>query len=295
MFFPKVFTPAVIAVAVSVAFLTGCGGDSSASNTGKVSMQITDAPVDGAVAVYVQFSGVVFVAENEDKKEVIFDEPKRINLLDFQNGEVYSFLNEVELPAGRYNQIRLLVDTDENNDTIIELADGTYELTIPSGDQTGLKLVSGFTVNTDETVSFTLDFDLRKSITVTGNGEYKLRPTIRIVDTTEAAFISGTIASGLCAADDQLAVYVYEGDVSQPEDLGAEAEPLATASVATDLTYTASFLAPGEYTLALTCDADLDDPEVDDEEFGAGTGFVFVSEPITVVAEQTATLNMNPS
>ena len=294
MLFSKIFKYSAIAVATSSAFLTGCGGDSNDSNTGKVSMQITDAPVDGAVAVYVQFSGVVFIAEDEDSTDIIFDEPKRINLLDFQNGEAYSFVDEVELAAGRYNQIRLLVDTDENNDTVIELADGTYELTIPSGDQTGLKLVNGFTVNTDETVSFTLDFDLRKSITVTGNGEYKLRPTIRIVDTTEAAFISGAIASGLCASDDQLAVYVYDGEVAQPEDLGAEAEPLATASVATDLTYKASFLAPGEYTLALTCDADLDDPEVDDEEFGSGTGFVFVSEPVTVVAEQTATLNMNP-
>lgn len=173
--------PSLLAVATSALILTGCGGDSSSNDdgeTGKVSMSVTDAPVNSALGVYVQFSGVVLIKDDETQEELTFDEPKQINLLDYQAGNSVELFTDFEVEAGEYSQIRLMVDTEGNNDTYISFADGSFELEIPSGEQTGLKLVSGFTVTADESVSFMLDFDLRKAITVTGNGEYKLRPTI---------------------------------------------------------------------------------------------------------------------
>lgn len=48
----------------------------------------------------------------------------------------------------------------------MEMRDGTQvELNIPNGAETGFKLVSGFTVPVGGGVDFTLDSDLRKSIT----------------------------------------------------------------------------------------------------------------------------------
>ncbi|HBS41506.1 MAG TPA: hypothetical protein DEA26_02410, partial [Oceanospirillales bacterium] len=69
------------------------------------------------------------------------------------------------------------------------------------------------------------------------------------------------------------------------------AEPLATGSVATDLTYEISYLTPGSYTVALTCQADLDDPENDDIEFGSGQGFADVSGPLTVTDDADTEYN----
>ncbi|MEK9712893.1 MAG: DUF4382 domain-containing protein [Thalassolituus sp.] len=293
MLSPSLLKPSAIAVLSSSLLLVGCGADDSDGKaTGKLSMAMTDAPVDEALGVYVQFSGVVLIKADEQQEEFLFDEPMQVNLLDFQNGLTFSLLNEVTVEAGEYSQIRLLVDTDELNDTYIETAVGSFELTIPSGEQTGLKLVSGFTVNSDETVALTLDFDLRKSVTLTGNGEYKLRPTIRIVESALAGAIAGTVASDLCAADDKTAIYVYEGEVAEPDDLGSDDEPLATASVSAELDYSASFLAPGDYTVALTCISDSDDPETDETVFGNGEGFVYVSDTVTVEASQTTTLNL---
>jgi len=58
-----------------------------------------------------------------------------------------------------------------------------HKLTVPSGTQSGLKLTKGFTITADnETVLF-LDFDAQKSVHKTGNGKYKMKPTIKILDT----------------------------------------------------------------------------------------------------------------
>jgi hypothetical protein len=115
-------------------------------------------------------------------------------------------------------------------DSYIEIRDETDSLTmcslwIPSGDKTGLKIVSGFTVTTNGVSDYTLDFDVRKSITAPpglgmgsfaacaqnyvmkpairpglGMGSfsacaqnYVMKPAIRIVDSTEVGAIAGTV------------------------------------------------------------------------------------------------------
>ena len=130
--------PSLLAVATSALILTGCGGDGSSNDddgeTGKVSMSVTDAPVNSALGVYVQFSGVVLIKDDETQEELTFDEPKQINLLDYQAGNSVELFTDFEVEAGEYSQIRLMVDTEGNNDTYISFADGSFELEIPSGE-----------------------------------------------------------------------------------------------------------------------------------------------------------------
>src|SRR5690606_29226041 len=98
-----------------------------------------------------------------------------------------------DVKEGDYTQIRLGVVAGD--DTYIELDDGSrYPFTIPSNEQTGLKLVRGFRVDKDSPVAFTLDFDVRKSMVRQGNGRYKLKPTLRIIETAEAARVVGSIS-----------------------------------------------------------------------------------------------------
>lgn len=298
-------TLSYLSIPVMALTLSACGGDDSDGNNNdadapaRLSVGVTDAPVDDASNVYVEFSGVTLIRagrdgdqENDDDVVIRFTENHRIDLLAYQQGESYDLIDDEEIPAGEYAQMRLMVETDKLNDTVIIFNDGSsHELSVPSGDQTGLKLVSGFTATAGGELSLMLDFDLRKGIVETGNGDYKLKPTIRVIDTAEYGEIEGTVAQGLCAADDSMAIYVYQGEVSEPEDLGADAEPLATGSVATDLTYEISYLTPGSYTVALTCQADLDDPENDDIEFGSGQGFADVSGPLTVTDDADTEYN----
>ncbi|MBO6587183.1 MAG: DUF4382 domain-containing protein [Gracilimonas sp.] len=118
----------------------------------------------------------------------ILDDSMTVNLLDYQNGNTLE-LGETELEAGQYNQIRLILG--DNNNVVI---DGeTYNLSTPSAQQSGFKLLVNATVEEDQVYELVIDFDASQSIVETGNGNYILKPVLRTVDLEEQASISGTV------------------------------------------------------------------------------------------------------
>jgi hypothetical protein len=165
----------------------------------------------------------------------------------------------------------------------ITLADGSvHPLVIPSGDEAGLKLVHGFTVAAGGMVNFTIDFDLRESITL-ANGVYILKPVLRITDNESVGEIQGSVANtfmiGTTSITDPAcspAAYVFAGDNVTPVDINTTAvvQPVTTASLKLDnengaYRYTAAFLAAGDYTVALVCAAGDDPQNVDSLTFSA--------------------------
>ncbi|WP_111642541.1 DUF4382 domain-containing protein [Marinimicrobium alkaliphilum] len=283
-------------VALAVLGLSACGGSSSSNddgNTGTLSLSVTDAPVDSATAVVVSFSGVTLQHSNGERVDFVFDEAREIDLLQLQGNASEGLLDNEEVLAGDYEWIRLDVNVERGvRDSYITLDDGTeHELWIPSGEQTGLKLVSGMTVAAGGTADFTIDFDLRKAVVapgapggpVAGPG-YMLRPALRLVNNLEVGSISGVIddqvVAGLCdnAGTNAGAVYVYSGADVEPMDVrDEETDPLITALVsADDYSYEVGFLTEGTYTVSYTCDAINDDPAEADELTFAGTANVEV-------------------
>ena len=286
-----------LAVICAALLASGCGG-SSDDGTGQLSVGLTDAPVDEADAVVVAFTGIeVKPAEGSAFMLETFDPPLTIDLLDLQDG-LNQTIADATVDAGRYNWIRLAVKLDEDGvvDEATEshiVVNGTaYPLWIPSGAQTGLKLVSGFVVPQGGQTALTVDFDLRKSVVLPRNGEmvYFLRPALRLVDNALVGSIAGTVDPNLLVDGSNCVVYVFGGDAVAPDDVdGAEPEPVTTAGVKLDLVepgqwgYRAAFLPEGPYTLALTCDEDL--PDQDDELAFTGP------ESASVAAGQETELN----
>lgn len=311
--------PVLVAAILAVAGCGGGGGDGA--GTGTLSLQITDGPVDTAEHVYIQFSGLVlqpadgqrttlyYCQDPADATKTIVSEdvcttpaaPKRFDLLALTGGEAELLLETFVLPAGRYNWIRLNVDTDGEDDSCIDVdqdgmvgtGDLCHELTIPSNDQTGLKLNRGFVVPAGGSADFTIDFDLRKSVHFTGNdpvtGEYMLRPTLRLADNSMTGAIAGTVHQSLVPAGCTPAVYVYEGSGVTPDDIDTDPntpDPLTTATVKLDngtYVYKAAFLEAGNYTIAFTCDAAIDDPTTDDALAFSGTTTVSVTAKTVTV------------
>ena len=266
----------IVATGLLVLLLSGCelsGGSGSGSASGTVSLAITDGPVDDAEHVYVQFSGVEFHAASGQTTTVSINPPEQVDLVQQVDGASAVLLNDVTLPAGQYNWIRLQVDTADTRDTYAVINGAEYELTIPSGAQSGLKLVRGFTIPVNAQADFTIDFDLRKSLHSTGNGRYILRPTLRLVDNAQVGAIAGDIApSSYGCAETGVAVYVYGGSGVTPVDINIDrsggVNPVTVAPMRRDQQgryyYRAAFLAPGPYTVALTCESTQDDAEQDD-------------------------------
>ncbi len=276
--------------------MLGLAGCSDSGGTGQLSLAITDAPVDDATAVVVQFTGVDVKPADGSARSFTFAAPRQIDLMALTGHDSELLLDEVEVPSGRYNWVRLHVDANEDGvaDSYVDLSDGSrHELEIPSGAETGLKLHSGFTVPNGGAASFTLDFDLRKSVhePMNAGDSYKLRPTLRIVDNARAGAIAGTVSALLVTGTCSPAVYVFAGGGVTPDDVDAIApEPVTTArpelNVATgDYDYTAGFLAEGAYTVTFTCGAGDDNPATDDALLFVGT------QDATVVADQTTTVD----
>ena len=206
MLSPRIIKAGGLAMAMLMAFvLMGCsgeGGNGGGSSAGTLTLSVTDAPVDDAASVVIQFTGVELHAASGERLNFTYNPPRQIDLLALNGGGSELLLDE-EVPAGHYNWLRLQVAAENGTDSFIELLDGAvHPLRIPSGDQTGLKLVRGFDVPAGGLADFTIEFDLRKSVHAPPGlgGDYILRPTLRIVNNTQVGSIAGVVAEALRSA-----------------------------------------------------------------------------------------------
>lgn len=279
---------------------TSGGRGNPSSIPGTISVGITDAAVDSAQEVWIQFTGATIQPTDGNAIDFTFGSVKNINLLSLQGTLSTDLISNEVIPLGSYDWIRLHVNAsnDSVNDSYIKLDDGSvHELWIPSGSQTGLKINTGFELTAMEELNLMIDFDLRKSVVQSGAG-YILRPTLRMVNMNNSGTIIGTIDSSQvttpsCSDADPAtgnAIYLFEGTNTTPDDMrNGNSGPFTSASVELNVSsgnyeYVIGFVPAGNYTLAFTCQADQDDPGINDD-------IVFnISENVTVAAEQTISL-----
>jgi hypothetical protein len=292
---------APIAIATACVLLAACGGGSgSGGATGSMTLAVTDSPVDSADAVVVVFTGVELKPVNSSSVNVDFASPKSIDLLALQGGRTTDLFENQSVPAGDYEWMRLKVVTDPTaNDASYIVVDGeTHNLTIPSGAETGLKLVRGFTVAQGSTTGFVIDFDLRKSI-VAAPGQapdYFLRPALRLLDEMQVGTIDGTVhvaalaaaqlTAGAPVTDCHAGLYLFPGATATPDDFDRDLstdddgavdpiylQPVAYDGVETDVSYSIPFVEAGQsYTLAATCDFEKDGMDTNDYRPNAEQG-----------------------
>jgi hypothetical protein len=288
--------PTVIA-AFSIALLSACSDSGSGGGSGSFSLGVTDAPVDEADSVVVGFTAVELLdAEGGVALRFDLDETQQVDLLAQQGDNQFFLVQDEQIPAGVYEEVRLIVAEQTNASCNAAQAnperpsyitiDGTdFPLIVPSGGQTGLKVRGPLTIAAGGSAAYTVDFDLRKSIAERGaTGCYNLRPVLRVVDNAQVGTLTGSVdpallADSSCTADPVsgagAAVYVYSGPGVTPDDFnGADPEPLTTAllqpemldGALVDFSYEVGFLLEGSYTVALSCQAGDDLPAPSDDE-----------------------------
>jgi hypothetical protein len=298
-----VLLPLLVATALGIAACGGggsSGGMTASMNQAHMRLSISDAPpADGAMHVVVVFTGVELTGDGGNPVTITFPEPKTIDLMT-QSGTASAVLFDQPIPPGSYGQIRLMVIADGSaNNSYIDFANGSrFGLRVPSGSETGLKLVSGFTVPSSGVVDYTIDFDLRKAITCPPGQAPAciLKPVERLVSNTSVGNIQGQLTSTLPSGCTP-GVYLFSGAIAKLEDMNSNAagdpnQPLASkVPVATSMPpyyYQFTFLPPATYTVAFTCQAALDNPDQPD------TSVVTLTPVATaaVTAGQTATVDI---
>ena len=295
-------------LATATLSLAACGGSDSndTNDVAQFSLGISDAPVDNAESVVACFNAIELTGngnsprtftvgediEAPEENDLCTNEEGQpiantigINLLEFTGNDSMMFLEDAEIEAGQYGQLRLVmadgsyIMTDTNSDGEAE----KVSIEVPSNE---LKL-DGFIADAGGNLNFTVEFDLRHSMTnPVGQEHYILKPRgVRLVDNSAVGHLKGTVAEGALLFNDTCTVapenteepvayvYLYEGsdldEATLADNGGAEENtPYASTAVYFDgvntYDFSLGFIAAGDYTVALTCNGD-DDPEADDD------------------------------
>lgn len=166
-----------ISCIVVASLLAGCKKDETQTEqTGQLSVQMTDAPGDYA-KVNVDIQSVLVHYASSDTWVELKCKSGIYNLLDFQNEVAVLITDTATLHTGRINQIRLVLGSNNS----IVLNDSTrFELTIPSGEQSGIKINVDADVLANLHTQLLIDFDAALSVQVTGNGKYMMQPVIKV-------------------------------------------------------------------------------------------------------------------
>ena len=257
----------VIPALIACVAVASCGSDTTASGTGKITVQLTDAPFPFASVSRVD----VFVvridaktaatdsteASNESNMSgwtTIATPNKLINLLDLTGG-VTSNLGSGTLTTGTYQGFRLILDVAQSN---ITLKDGTKpDVKWPSAGKTGVKIALDAPISiTKDSSVMVLDFDVGRSFVMRGNSISQngllFKPVIRATAQEITGSVTGTV----------------RGDTpTGPIVIGATVEVLKAGTIVADTVsanvvrttasdasgnFKVAFLLPGTYVVRAT-------------------------------------------
>ena len=255
-----------IAVMLSAACVAACT-ESTSGDSGKLTLQMTDAPFPfsqvSRVDMYVvRIDGRAAAADSLTIANVnsmsgwttLVTPNASVNLLDLRGGVVTN-LGTTTLATGTYNGFRLILDTDRSS---VTLTDGSHpNIVWPSAAQTGVK------INLDHAVSVTkdssvmvLDFDVGRSFVLRGNSISRngllFKPVIRAVATELTGSVSGTVRASSVTGT------LVSGATVEVLRSGTALSDTASANVVrttvTDAngSFTIAYLLPGTYVLRAT-------------------------------------------
>lgn len=250
----------VLFLILSALVLAGCGGGGAGSGgSGTINVSMTDSASDDYKAVYVTVREIQ-VHRNGADWRVVSTPGKTYNLLELVNG-VRETLAITSLEAGHYTQLRLLlgnVPDDGINllsrrhpyaNYFIDKDDSVIQLKVPSGFQTGIKIVKGFDIQSSRTTELILDFNVTKSIIQAGSsGQWLLNPTIKMLAVRECSSVSGTITAesdGKPIAGALVSAQVYDPDATDP----AAGVIIEAATISGETGGYKLFLEPGVYLI----------------------------------------------
>lgn len=192
---------------VSAVMLAACGGGGSSASTGTLRLAMTDSPGCGYDHVYVTVNKIRIHQSSSATdtangwREITVPSPRKVDLLSLTNGALQE-LGELPLPAGRYEQVRLVLSGDAlANSLVLSGTSNEIELRTPSAQQSGYKLQAHFDVTGNQVADMVLDFDACKSIVRAGNsGNFNLKPVVAMtkrLTTQIEGYVHPAIASSV--------------------------------------------------------------------------------------------------
>ncbi len=245
----SILTVSVILLTLFTLF-SSCSENAQESDFGRLSIKLTDAPFPHELVSEANVTIFKVEARQKDSEDetgflTLMEDEIEINLLELTNG-VTETLVDTDIPVGSYDLIRVYV----KGVNVVMTEGETYELDVPSGEQTGIKVFIDPALEVVGGLSndLLLDFDVSRSFVPKGNypdyNGFNFKPVIRASNLSTAGTLQGKITTP--DADTEIAVdgasvTVYDGDT----------EITATAS-GSDGGYAIMGLPAGVYSVVVT-------------------------------------------
>ena len=153
---------------------------------GLLEIQITSRSTEGVSAIVVTVSNIEvqqadageeggWISLFEDPSVSVSTDPKTFDLIEAGRGE--KVLGFEVLPINKYTQVRMDVDSVE---VTLQSAEGSATTKIAELSGEKLKLVRKMTVEDQEKLFLTVDFDAGKSLVSTDGGYFRFEPVFRL-------------------------------------------------------------------------------------------------------------------
>ncbi len=251
-----------LAIFLSVS-LVSCSNDddnsSGTTDTYNTQIKITDSPVDDAEveAVFITVADVQL-----DGRSLEGFTKTTIELSALTNGDT-QFLGNLDLEAGDYNNLQLILDTqtDASGNSpanyVTTQSNGTVALTVSDPQ---LQVNETVTVLAQTGNELVIDFDLRKALVAKADGTYdfvigsQLSNSLRVSNTLQAGVIAGTATNTLGGSNRTIIAFAYEqGTFTEAEaDENANGVRFAnavtsSATAGSDNQFSLHFLQEGNY------------------------------------------------
>lgn len=192
----------LLLAAVLILISGACNEIRNGDETGRVILKVTDAPFDisNIESALVTITKVELKEEGDGNCEVcefitLSEDTVILDLIDLRNGVTETLL-DMEIPAGRYDMVRLYI-----YEAGLKLKDSEviHRLKIPGGSQSGIKvfLRPALEVSEGSLEEVLLDIDLSRSFILRGNPAHNngfiFKPVVRAANMAKAGCIRGVV------------------------------------------------------------------------------------------------------
>lgn len=171
----------------------------SKNEPARLSVKITDDPFD----ISMVESATITISKIEMRQKgagegepylVLTMDPVTVPIFELRNGITQELVN-LEVPEGDYDLVRIYVDEGSLK---LKNIDNPFNLKIPSGEQTGIKVSIDPVIHVEGGISaeLILDFDLAKSFVMRGHNArngFIFKPVIKAVNNSTQGRVEGVI------------------------------------------------------------------------------------------------------
>jgi hypothetical protein len=314
----------LMVAATMATFIYGCGGGTNEvpppeePTTGSVTISLTDDPWEDAMEMVLHVTGIEMGHADGSVVMVEMDGGgMSIDMMQLQNGESRMLADNVEMPMGQYDWMRLMIDPAQSH---IDLAStgGRHGMQMGSDAVDGLEVQHAFEIGQSQHSEFMLDFDIRRGVqhhdTGMMGGEYRLHSAMRMVDMSESGGLMGAVDPSMIdvnhpECDDAPGgnwAYLYHGDVMEPDDIAdvdtdgmqgpIGADRIDMDTMTGEHRYHFGYLDAGQYRIAVTCSGEWDEVGDNDHPNDPDGQFAFhmFSESMDVMAGQMHENDLGP-